>query len=264
MTVCYWAIDDPRKVAFAKWWAMASEIPITSCLQPTKIKSDDKLKKYNEAREVMGEWISSGRLSVKGEEIGNSTTVVEKWVRDIQEKTGNNVILIVDSFNNIESPGLEERVQFSNLSRWFRKTPVTMGFTAISTMECNKLGVYQSRPRLAHLYGSAKMQFDSKFVGMVYNDLHEKREQAKMVWSCEDDIKMPVIELSIEKNKLEGYKDTIAYHFHPTWAKIVKEMTIQAATRESQMYMVGKGEEITFEEGLELKGDTPGAIQITQ
>ena len=225
LSVLYWSLDDPRDVSFMKWIAMMTGENINECGQAVRQIMGDptRAKEFVQAKDELRSYIDSERLSVKGEEYGNTPACAMRWIERIRDKTGHDVILLVDSFNNVAMVGQEERVGFVKLSGWFRSNTQKHGFTVVSTLECNKMGISEPRPRLGHLYGSAKMGFDLKFVGMVYNELHEKREEAVVTWRDEEGVRRPFVEISVEKNKLAAFKGELAFKFIPHSA-IIQEV----------------------------------------
>lgn len=225
VTVAYWSLDDDRYTAYAKFLAMDTGFTINDCMQPHKhiYKGEDSKKKYLDARERLFALVEAGRLSIKGEESGNTPHMADRWVQALQDKFGNNVVLIVDSFNNVEMPGIsatDDRIRLATLSSWFRRTTQAHAYSAIVTMEERKLAAGETRGHLQDLMGSGKMQYDLKFAGMVYNDLHSRREQATFFWKDDYGNRMPYLELAMEKNKLSGAKGNIVFRFHPDQAKV--------------------------------------------
>ncbi len=232
LTVLYWSLDDPRHVSYMKWLAAMTSEEINECGQARRTiwKDPDRKKRFIEAKEELLTHLDDKRLSVKGEEYGNVTPLLTRWIDGIQQETGNHCVVIVDSFNNVEYHGKDELAAQRSLSKWMRSSTQKYGFTVISTLECNKMGIVEKRPRLGHLYGSAKLGFDLKFIGMVYNDLHENREEAGTVWIDSNGQPKPYIEVSVEKNKLSAFKGELAYKFHPSRA-MVNEVDPKSVSR---------------------------------
>lgn len=227
LTVCYWALDDSRQTTYAKWLAQACRLPINWMLNPPEhIYGTKHEAKYREARTKLSNFLKTERVSVKGEETGNSVAMGERWIGELQERTGNNVILIVDSFHNVSVPGVtDERLSLVAVSRWLRRSTQKEGYSAIVTMECSKMGVQRDRPRFSDLMGSNKMSYDLKFCGMVHNDLHAKREEG-LAWVDEYGNRKPYLEMAIEKNKLSEQKGDPMYRFHDA-CSILEELTAE-------------------------------------
>jgi hypothetical protein len=69
------------------------------------------------------------------------------------------------------------------------------------------------------------MEYDNNLIGMVYSDLHAKRDESKIFW--EEDIagatvKKPIFEIDIQKNKISDYKGTFYYKFSPEHSKFAE------------------------------------------
>ena len=225
VTAAYMSLDDDRHTAYSKIIANECCLPINDCAQPHKriYSSPELTRKYKAAREHLFDMISDGRFSCKGEESGNTPAMAERWIQELQDKFGTKVLLVVDSFNNLELPGInpeQDRIRLASLSSWLRRTTQAHDYSAIVTMEERKLGSGETRGRLKDLLGSGKMSYDLKFAGMTYNDLHSRREQATFYWKNDFGHKMPYIEFAIEKNKLSGFKDEIIFKFTPEQAKV--------------------------------------------
>ena len=197
-----------------------------------RITEEADLRIYNQAFDRLSSYIDSGRISVKGESSGNSLKILELWIRELQQRTGNDVVVFVDSFHNIEVAGAEEVSQLVRASKWFRRYTETLGFTAVVTMECNKLGIYEKKPRISHLHGSRKMQFDLKFAGMVHNDVNADRNKAELFWVDEHDqgrrLRRPIIECIVDKNKLSSFKNSLFFQFFDGTASLVEITRTQA------------------------------------
>lgn len=68
------------------------------------------------------------------------------------------------------------------------------------------------------VHNSGQMSYDNKLIGLIYNDLNEKREKANIVWSDENDVDKnglpttkPVVEIAYPKNKISPFKGTLYY-----------------------------------------------------
>jgi len=254
VTAAYLSLDDDRHTAYAKLIATECRLPINDCSQPHKriYKSSELIKRYKEARDKLFELIKSGRISCKGEESGNTPQLTERWVQELQDKFGTNVLLVVDSFNNLEMPGVDpnnDRIRLASLSSWLRRTTQAHNYAAVVTMEERKLGQGELRGRLKDLLGSGKMSYDLKFAGMAYNDLHTRREDATFYWKDEYGNRMPYLEFAIEKNKLSGYKGDITFKFIPDQARVEEIPYTIARNLRAEADEGAEGETFTAPEG---------------
>ena len=62
------------------------------------------------------------------------------------------------------------------------------------------------------------MEFDNNMIGMIYNDVHARRDAAEAVWVEEkngETIKKPIVELDIQKNKVTDFKGTLYFKMSP-------------------------------------------------
>jgi len=77
------------------------------------------------------------------------------------------------------------------------------------------------------------MEYDNNLIGMVYSDLHAKRQEAKVFWterSGEEMIRKPVIEIDVQKNKITEYKGVLYYKFAPECSKFYEYSSTEAQT----------------------------------
>ena len=61
------------------------------------------------------------------------------------------------------------------------------------------------------------MEFDNNLIGMVYNEVHYKRHDAKVFWP-DGEVKKPIFEIDVAKNKISEFKDTLYYKFNPEYS----------------------------------------------
>lgn len=213
LSVLYWALDDPRETVFARMTAILSGLPIKDCAHYQRVLDFDPVRQaaYHDATHRLIDLLNTGRLSVKGETMGNTIEDGEAWVKAMQQETGNHVVMVVDSFHNVMIDGADnESERLTEVSGWFRRNTEVLNFTALATMECNKMGLYEARPRMTHLHGSRKLQFDTKWIGMIYNEVNTLKDQATIYWK-EDGVVHPVVECMVDKNKIGNGKPRIFY-----------------------------------------------------
>lgn len=225
LSCAFLTLDDPVDSFLAKMLAIKTQKPINWCRFAAKhMKSSKDYDEYVKAQEWLRGMVADKKLVPKGVKMGDTPDVVERWIDNLQQETGNNVILFVDSFHNMNTHGEDERIKYKRLSEWSQKISDSMNTTIICTMECNKMAQVSGRPHIEHLGESGKMAFAFKLVGMVYNELHEKRESAQTLWVDEDTYNepkvRPILECNYEKNKITAYKGRHYFKFYDEQARL--------------------------------------------
>jgi len=229
-SVIYHIMDDPREVAFAKLMSCLTGIPIGNV---TRAASDilpyDHLRQaFENAEEWILEQVHTGRLVVKGQEMGTATDVATRLIDNVSQKTGNTVVYMGDSLHNLldEEHSESERLKFTNIANWARRITDTRKMTMMFTCELTKEAM-KGRPRLYMTAETRAIAYAFKAVGMLYNDLHIKMEEADTYWVDEpvdiatgltvegaSKIRRPIIDIHWEKNKITGCKE---HHFFKFW-----------------------------------------------
>lgn len=227
LSCAFLTLDDPIDSFLAKMLAIKMQKPINWCRYAAKHMTHDRdFAAYTAAQNWLRGAVADKRLIPKGIKMGDTPDIVERWIDKLQQETGNDVVLFVDSFHNMTTIGDDERIKYKRLSEWCQRVSDSMNVTIICTMECNKMAQIASRPHIEHLGESSKMAFAFKLVGMVYNELHEKRDSAQTLWVDEETPYLkeprvrPILEVNYEKNKITAYKGTAYYKFYDEQARL--------------------------------------------
>jgi hypothetical protein len=233
LSVIFHVLDDPRNVAYAKLLSALTAIPIGHIIRANKYISPypDVLYSYNQAKNWLQEQMRTGRLVVKGQELGNDTEIAENLIDSVAAKTGNKIVYIGDSFHSLDDKSTtEERIRYKRVAEWTMRITETRRMTMVFTVELTKIGM-DGRPRLYMLAESGKLMYAMKAVGLVYNELHDKRQQAGTYWvDGQDDgvvnqqIKRPILEIEWAKNKISEFKGSQYMRFHDHLA-LLEEMS---------------------------------------
>lgn len=225
LSCAFLTLDDPVDSFLAKMLAIKTQKPINWCRFAAKhMISGRDYDAYVKAQDWLRGAVADKRLIPKGVRMGDTPEVVERWIDTLQQETGNDVVLFVDSFHNMNTHGEDERIKYKRLSEWSQKMSDSMGVTIVCTMECNKMAQVSGKPHIEHLGESSKMAFAFKLVGMVYNELHEKRESAQTLWVDEETYSeprvRPILECNYEKNKITAFKGTHFFKFYDEQARL--------------------------------------------
>lgn len=242
LAVAIHSLDDPVVSVFAKLIAIRMRIPISHALSPHlfRPRSDPNNAEfwsgYEEARAWIRNLVVNGHLYAYGAESGVSVDILRKSVNDVKEKTGRHVVLVVDSFHNLNgAPGEEERSRYEHNSKSLKRMG-TDGVTVLVTAECNKVA-QGTKPRMKDISETRGLSYDGDLILVPYNELNELRDKAEKWWVMENRsnpngfVKKPIIEMEIEKNKINDDKGTWYYKFVDYQCRFEGVQNIEAEMR---------------------------------
>ena len=234
MTILLWYLDDSRNVAWSKLMASMMGLPILDIKRPDRrIFKDPVLHaKYLECCDFMKTQLNekNPRLIVKGHEIGNDLMSAEKWIKEVQAKTGNNVVLFIDAVNDMStgdpSHDGNERLKYIKCFDWFQRTTEMLEYTVLTVCHVTKSGISKGKPDVFDASETAKILYSAKFFGMVYSELDYfsqkgMRNQTPKYWQDttitpdangpQKDNKQPIVELAVQKSKESAFKGSIYF-----------------------------------------------------
>ena len=229
--VLFMSIDDSRQQAIARLVALESGLKINQVSHPIQnTSSDEDIIKLDKGWAFVRKLVEEGRFSIKDNSHGNTLDFAEGWIRWARDNNPNKEIcFFLDNFHKLgDERGKEERIRFKHCSARIHAMKNKLHFTAICTMELRKFigtGGAQ-RPSLQDISESKQMEYDNNLIGMVYSDVHARRDGAKVFWqdaSSGEQIKKPVFEIDIQKNKISEYKGTLYFKFSPEYSKFHEE-----------------------------------------
>lgn len=242
LSCAFLTLDDPVESFLAKMLAIKTHNSINRCrYAANRIQNGTEYDQYVQAQDWLRGTVADKKLIPKGIKMGDTPDIVERWIDNLQQETGNDIVLFVDSFHNMTTHGEDERIKYKRLSEWCQRISDGMNISILCTMECNKMAQVSGRPHIEHLGESGKMAFAFKLVGMVYNELHEKRESAQTLWVDEETRYLkepkvrPILECNYEKNKVTAFKGTHYYRFYDEQARL-EEVSIDEVNELKQYY----------------------------
>jgi replicative DNA helicase len=221
------SIDDSRQQAIARLVALEAGLRINQVSHPTQnIKTEEDSVKLANGWRAMRKLVEEGKFSIKDNSHGNTLDFAESWIRWARENYPNREIaFFLDNFHKLaDERSKDERIRFKHASGRIHALKNKLHFTAICTMELRKLmGATKSqRPSLQDISESKQMEYDNNLIGMVYSELHARRQDAKVFWTDSVDgevVRKPVIEVDIQKNKITEFKGALYYKFNPEYSK---------------------------------------------
>jgi len=229
--VLFMSIDDSRQQALARLVALESGLRINQVSHPIQnLQKDEDKAKLELGWSSIRRLVDDGKFSIKDNSHGNTLDFAEGWIRWARENhPDKEICFFLDNFHKLgDEKAKEERIRFKHASARIHAMKNKLHFTAICTMELRKFigtGGAQ-RPSLQDISESKQMEYDNNLIGMVYSDVHARRQEAKVFWmdaSSGDIVKKPVFEVDIQKNKISEYKGTLYYKFSPEYSKFAEE-----------------------------------------
>lgn len=220
--VLFMSIDDSRQQAIPRLVALSAGLQIRQVTHPTEFVTTDEDREKLEAgwKEIMG-LINGNRFSIKDVSQGTTLNFAENWIRWNQDKfPDKQIIFFLDNFHKLSDEyHKDERIRFKHASARIHQMKNKLHISAVCTMEIRKfLG---KRPMLADIAESKQMEFDNNMIGMIYNDMHARRQAADVIWTEEKNgqqVKKPIVEIDVQKNKITDFKGTLYYKFSPEYS----------------------------------------------
>ena len=223
------SIDESAKQILPKLIAAYSrmDLSIGDCSHPKRI-DPQKFQAYEECRDIVVGWVQDRRLLITDHMNDDSLAYAVETCKAAQQLyPDRQVLFMLDNFHKLRIPGTDERLKFKLASETFHALSVRNRFSIIVTAELNKEahGLTQEgrRPRLKDLSETGKLEYDCNAIGLAYNEMEMKKfssEKCSFYWTHvpdddRPDARMPVFELSVEKNKITSVKRRLYFKFTP-------------------------------------------------
>lgn len=223
------SIDESAKQVLPKIIAAHSRrrLTISDCSHPYRLEGD-KRQDYEEIRDIVMSWVQERRLLLTDHMNDDSLAYAVETCKAAQQLyPDRQVLFFLDNFHKLRIPGTEERIKFKLASETFHALSVRNRMSIIVTAELNKeahgLTMEGRRPRLKDLSETGKLEYDCNAIGLAYNEMETKKfnpEKCSYFWTemADDDrpeARMPVFEMSVEKNKITSVKKRLYFKFTP-------------------------------------------------
>ncbi len=215
--VFYMSIDDNMDLLTTKMLAVRSGLSTTE-IKGYKDLCGDKRDRYHEAMGFLKK--NADRFIIADSIQGNSVDALENHVRWFcREFKDQKKVFVLDNFHKLR---MEIRGQtrksdaISDTSQHIKEITQLNDIHIIATVELRKLQTNTDRPTRNDMQGSAKLDYDADVIGLVHNDMQVDRA-TRLVHYMDvngDSRAMPWIELSIDKNKVNGKDAQIVYKYN--------------------------------------------------
>lgn len=231
--VIYHTIDDTREQILPKFVCISegsARLTINEVKNPVYVQKhegeavyeDVKLRRETGYSELI-DLTRNGRLIIKDANDGSSLAYAESLIKYYQEKyPDRQVVYILDNFHKLrdfETAGGDERSRFKTMSTVVKNIATKYHIPIFSTMEYTKLP-RGTRPSNDNIAETVQMEYDANLICHLYNEMHELGDRAEehtyhMVNDRDRQVRRPVIELIVGKNKISSFKSSIYFKFHP-------------------------------------------------
>jgi len=191
-------------------------------------------RRINEAREYayneIEKLVATERLVVRGGEQGkgaNTLAFAQEMIRYYKKMyPEKRIIYFLDNFHRLRDfANMDERLRFKSLSNAAKDMAKKEGIPIWATMEYNKAGAWDGRPTNNSIAESAAMEYDANVIIHIYNDLHQKSDDADLFfWRTDSEgrkYKAPRIELIFGKNKISSFKGKLYFDFYTEQSRYV-------------------------------------------
>lgn len=190
-------------------------------------------RRINEARrygyEELKKLVAKNKLVVRGGEQGSGGATLS-FAQDLIRYNkklypGKRIAYFLDNFHRLRDfANLDERIRFKNLSNATKDLAKREGIGIWATMEYNK-ATGQERPTNNSIAESIAMEYDANIIIHVYNELHNKRDDAELYFMRVDAegrrYRAPRIELIFGKNKVSSFKGRLYFDFYTEQSRYV-------------------------------------------
>jgi hypothetical protein len=185
----------------------------------------DKYTRINMAIDQVKVWVDESRLNVYDASSGTSFESIYGLVGAVSSKDDTaEWITFIDNFYDIDGSSSEEGMKIL-LKKFKHKLIASYDIPFITTMEMRKQSNIgrNRKPVLGDIRDTSKIAYALDLSLMIHNDQH-MNPSSHMVFRYNNENR-PVVEMSVNKNKLTEFKGTLLFKFY-TFASKMEEITI--------------------------------------
>jgi DNA primase len=184
-----------------------------------KAINDARKYGYNEIKKL----VMQNRLIVRGGEQGkgaNTLSFAQEMIRYYKKMfPDKRIVYFLDNFHRLRDfASMDERLRFKALSNATKDMAKKEEIPVWATMEYNKAGAWDGRPTNNSIAESAAMEYDANVIIHIYNELHQKGDDAQLYFTRTDHqgraYKAPRLELIFGKNKIGSFKGKLYFDFY--------------------------------------------------
>lgn len=215
------SIDDETRSRVGYLIARVGDIPISLVKRAGAAPDEEKEKRrlaFKDFNTKYGERYHLIAVSDDGEDVSFEVDNICNTIKAARQKIGPTpkLLVTIDGFHDMHITADSECDRQKKISQFVKRTANEANALIAVTAQTRK----DSRKRNLTadiIKGEDTPVFDAKVITHLYSDVNFKRESADIWWESEEhpNIKLPVHELDILKNKAGGIKKVIFYNCYP-------------------------------------------------
>lgn len=228
------SLDDSFRERTRRYAGCISGVDTHKVARPLG-STEEERRKREEAYKTLSRYMANGQLEIRthAEDDCAYYFKIEELIRHFCEsRKDKKIVVIVDSWHDIilpENKGEEpEKIALLKISKALKD------HKAISIMTAHRrkssTSEFTRRSSNDELKGSAYIKHFAKVMMTLHNEVKIRRDNAQIFWvdPLNKEKKMPVLELSVQKNKCCDYDGFIFYRFEPSTGRS-KEVSVEEA-----------------------------------
>jgi replicative DNA helicase len=164
---------------------------------------------------------------------------LDRYVTDVRKRfPDKHIVVLEDNFHLLEMPGFGKdsgEAKIAASSHFMKQLCTGQQVTIVATMELPKTNLEQGkRPYFTNIKGSGAIPYDVNANWAVHNDLADMGDDAQIFWEDTEhqqrlqaggidymeNMRMPVLEMIVDKNKISGFKGTIFFRMWPLTGRL--------------------------------------------
>lgn len=221
--VLYFSLDDNATELLPRFVAIDQRIPINAVKSPKKYETNTL---YMEKRT---QGIKNLKNMLKYFKIIDSThgTSIEFIEEQIQrhkmqlemEDPSYKIVAMVDNFHDITVDNQNFRSgndRYDHIAGELSRISTAQDIPFICTAEFRKLNGNR-RPTNDDVRETVKISYEAKAILLCYNEVGTRGDAATVFWNGTEgkDVKLPIFEVKVGKNKFSSYKNRLLFEFIP-------------------------------------------------
>ncbi len=234
--VSYHAFDDNDSEILPRYIACKEKITISQAKNPDRYKEDDSvMERRNNAFKHL--YQNAHKFTLWDANDGITLEDLEQHIKDLRMTYGEKkrFIIMLDSiYDLVVTQQMSDKMMYEHVARTVKGWCKTYNVSIFATAHLKKTG--GRRPTMEDLKENNRLEFETNFAMLLYNEVGLKEEEADIYWLSDDEeVKMPVLEARIGKNKFDSFKGTIFYEFIPDFSFSMEVQKDQSAKYVSLM-----------------------------
>jgi len=205
---------------------------------PDKAKEkgvDDFEQVLSRARQWLRRLFEEERLIVADiNGIAPTFPALGRYVTDVRKRfPDKHIIVMEDNFHLLEMPGFGKdsgEAKVAAASHFMKQLCTAQQVTVLATMELPKSSLERGkRPYFTNIKGTSAVPYDVNANWGIHNDLAALGDEAEIYWEDNEhqrqvevggvemmeSVRMPILEVIVDKNKISGFKGTLFFKMWP-------------------------------------------------